>query len=252
MRLRFIGILLAAAILPAQELPDWVLTLSKIKRQAREELQRIPNYVCLETVERFEAYAREGFHRRDTLRLQVAVVDRQELIAPADAGHLETGNPNRYSRGGALGTGAFSAFASNLFVHDNGRTTGWAREELGGPPAWRYDYEISERVSGFKLSTLTGDAVVAERGSFWANASTLDLLRIEAEAVDIPVRLGLQDVFTSIDYHRVRMGATDLLMPKSAEMVTVSVNGERHKNVTAFSACREYRSESVIRFDTDK
>jgi len=252
MRFGIIAFLLAAVVMPADDLPDWVLALSKIKRHAREDLQRIPNYICLETVERFEAYPREGLRKRDTLRLQVAVVDGQELMAPAEAGRLDTDNPDRYSRGGTLGTGAFSAFAANLFVNDNSRTTGWGREDTGGSPVWRFDYIISERQSGFRLSTLGGEAVVGERGSFWADAKTLDIQSIEAEATDIPVRLGLRGVFVRIDYHRVTMGKTDLLMPKTAEMVTLSYNGERRQNVITFSGCREFHSESVIKFDTDK
>src|SRR5215470_1994420 len=101
-RVRFLLVLLTAAALPAQDLlPEWVTTLAKIKRHNKTELQRLPNYICLETVERFEKRpGAKSFQRRDTLKLQVAVVDGDEMMALADAPHLESGDPNRFSRAG--------------------------------------------------------------------------------------------------------------------------------------------------------
>src|SRR5215831_18584581 len=125
MKLGLIFVVIVATNLPAQELnPEWVVALSKIKRQNKDELKRLPNYVCLETVDRFEKRpGAKAFQRYDTLKLQVAVVDGDELMAQADAPQLDSNNPNRFSRGGALGTGIFSSFVFNVFVNGNGRTT---------------------------------------------------------------------------------------------------------------------------------
>src|SRR5262249_6989920 len=150
----------------------------------------------LETVERFEKLpGKNTFGPRDTLKLQVAVVNGEEILAQAGAAHLESGDPNRYSRAGALGTGVFSSFARNFFVHDNGRTTGSGQDKLNDREALTFDYEVSSRSSGFKVSTLYGEAIVGERGTFWVDAKTLDLMRMEIEAVDIPFGLGVLDAF---------------------------------------------------------
>jgi hypothetical protein len=253
-KLSVIFALLTAANLPGQELlPEWVTTLAKIKRHNKVELQRLPNYVCLETVERFEKRAgAKSFQRRDTLKLQVAVVGGDEMMALADSPHLESMDPNRFSRAGALGTGAFSSFAANLLVHDNGRTTGWSKEELDDRPVWRFDYEIPAWRSGWHLMTLHGDVIAGERGSFWVDARSLDLLRIEISATDIPVLFDITDVATRIDYGRTLMGQAELLMPRYAESLLTDITGERRKNQMTFSGCREYHSESVIKFDSDK
>jgi hypothetical protein len=137
-------------------------------------------------------------------------------------------------------------------VNDNGRTLGWAKEELDDRPAWRFDYEIPAWRSGWRLITLHGDAIAGERGSFWVEAATLDLLRIEIHGTDIPAGFDMTDIFTRINYGRTSMGGAELLMPQSAEALLTDIYGERRKNQITFSGCREYHSESVIKFDTDK
>jgi len=252
MRFALVAFLFATTVMPADDLPDWVIALSRIKHHTRDDLQRIPNYVCLETVDRYEAHPGKGFQKRDTLHLQVAEVDGKELTAPAEADRLDVGDLRSFAPTGTIGTGAFSSTAFNLFVSDNGRTTGWEREEAAGSSTWRFDFEISERESGFRVTSSNETAVVGERGSFRADAKTFDLLRLETEAVDIPLRLGLLEVSTRIEYHRVRIGKVDVLMPKSAEHVLISANGARNRNEITFSGCREYRTDSVIKFDSGK
>ena len=148
-----------------------------------------------------------------------------------------------------MGTGAFTAVARNLFVNDGGRTTGWGEEQLGDRATLWYGFVIPEMLNGYQVSSAGGSANVGERGKFWVDAQTLELLRIEDHADDIPAVLEIQDIVTTISYAKVRIGSSDLLLPQVAEMVLTNSNGLQRKNVTEFSNCREYASESVIRFD---
>ncbi len=246
--------LLTAASLPAQDLmPEWATTLAKIKRQNSAEFQRLPNYVCLQDVERFDKPpGAKVFRRYDTLKLQVAMVNGEELMAPADAKELQSGNPSHFSRAGALGTGTFSAFVTNVIVNDNGRVTSWAKEEIDGRPVWRYDYEIPAWMSGYRLVALNSDVIAGEKGSFWADAATLDLLRMEIHATEIPADFDIQAVVTRIDFGRTQLGGALLLMPKYAESLLTDIKRDQRKNQMTFSGCREYRADSVIKFDSDK
>ncbi len=244
--------LLGVSALPSQELPQWVLSLSKIKRQARAELAHIPNYACLETVNRFQKTARGVlFKPLDTLRIEVAFIGNQELFAPEGASQFQDVDLSTFLSGGAIGTGVFTSIARNLFVNDGGRTTGWGEERLGDRAALWYTFEIPEMFKAYKLSGPGGSAYVGEQGKFWVDAETLDLLRIEERAVDIPPTLSMRDVATTITYAKAPIGATLLLLPQRAETLVTDTDGAQNRNITEFSNCREYSSESLIRFGPD-
>lgn len=252
MRLFFIALFLAGAeiALPGQDLPQWVLDLARIKRQARGNFEHLPNYVCHETVRRYQRSAHSSkFSDVDTLHFEVAVIDRKEMYAKAGGGHFDTTDLTDFASQGASSTGSFSIFVYNLFVNDTGLTTGWGQDAVGDRRALRYDYSISEMMSGNLVSNGSFQATTGVRGSYWADASTYDLIRLEEHAVDIPPALGMADVSTVIDYERVNIGSSEVLLPRRAELTISEYSGRLIRNVTEFSGCRQYGSESVIHFE---
>ena len=252
MRAAAIALMLAAAgtAIPAQDLPQWVLNLARIKRQARANFVHLPDYACHETVERYRRLTPSGaFHQMDTLRLEVAVIGRKEMFAKAGAGQFNVTDLTDIATEGATGTGSFAGLVDNLFVNDTGLTTGWADDAVGDRRALRYDFSMSEMMSGNIVSNGTVKATTAVHGSYWADASTFDLLRVEEHAVDIPPALDMSDVTTIIDYQKTKVGASEVLLPSRAEMIITEFSGRQVRNVTGFSGCRQYGSDSVIHFD---
>ncbi len=56
--------------------------LSQIKAKMADNLSRLPNYTCLQTIERSHRDARKKrFERQDLVRLEVALVGGRELFA---------------------------------------------------------------------------------------------------------------------------------------------------------------------------
>jgi hypothetical protein len=236
----------------SQELPQWVLTLSRIKRQAREELSRLPNYACQQNVRRFHKKPKgASFEPLDTLRLEVAFIGGKELFAPAGAQQFEDIELSQFATAGALGTGAFTSTARNLFVNDGARTLGWGEEKLGERATLWYSYEFPEMYHAFQLSYSGKSAYVGERGKFWVDAKSLELLQIEDSAFDIPSYLGLRDVTTVVTYAKVSISGSMVRLPQIAEMLVTEAGGAQNKNITEFANCRVYGSQSVIRFGLD-
>lgn len=236
--------------LPAQDLPPWVLELSRVKNHARANFQRLPNYACLETIARWERPAKaSAFRPLDTLHLEVALVNDKELFALAGAS-FDTESPLVFISRGAIGSGAFAAEARNLFVLDAARITarGGGRED-GRTVLW-YDFAMSEMLRSYQLQSGSAHATVGEEGRFWVDAQTLDLLRIESRAVDIPFGFPIADVTTTITYATVRIGSSDVILPETADTLIAEAVGGQQRNVIKFSGCREYGSESTIRFET--
>jgi hypothetical protein len=238
---------LAAAGLAAQELPRDLAALVAIKRRMAAELARVPDYTCLQTVVR-HVQGRQGPARAlDTLRLEVAHLGAQELYGwPGEA--FDSADPGRFVAGGLIGTGVFALHARSLFVNDAGTFRYAGEETCRGRSALRFDYELPVLVSGYRVQANGKEATVASRGSFWADRRTLDLIRMEIVAEEIPAELGIVRITTGIDYGRTQIGASSALLPESAEMVLENFTGERSRNVVGFTHCRQYGSQSAIRF----
>ena len=230
-------------------LPDWVLQLSRVKRHLKENFERIPNYVCQETVERFERRAGQPQARQvDILHFDVAHVADKELLALPGAGGFEDKELSTYMSSGVLGTGMFSTLPLSLFVANVARIT--VHQETAGLPAGPgYDYEIPVFLGGLHISSGQAKADVAVRGTFWVDAESMELIRIEEHAVDVPSQTGMKDIDATVDYARMEIGNSRVLLPQSADLVITNLDGWEKRNRMEFSDCREYVSESTVRFE---
>ena len=233
------------------ELPPEVIRLARIKQHMRERLAQVPNYTCLETVERSgRPKASAKFKTLDTLRFEVAEVDGKELFARPGQQFDQT-SPGIFSQGGAIASGLFALFANGLFVSDSATHQYAGDEEIGERKLARYDFQVPLLRSGYKIRTPYREAVVAYHGSFWADEE-LDATHLRIVAEGIPPMMGLLDVGIDIEYQRAKVGATEALLPKRAEMLLTEFSGRQERNVTTFSECRQYGSDSVVSFDTDR
>ncbi len=242
----------------SQELPPWVLQLARIKQNVRSHLQHLPNCVCLETVERFRALRRPyRLTKLDTLRFEIASVDGKELFALPGSGKSQRGDVWAHVGSGFIGTGTFSGFLHTLFAAQEPRFTFRGEEDLPARAgkaemkrqALRYDFEVSSLFTGYTLTLNARSGMIGFRGSFWADAGSLDLLRMELHAIEIPPVLAeVKSSDMTMDYARVRVGRSDVLLPRFAEMLVTYASGAQERNVVELSGCREFVSESTIQF----
>ena len=244
-----LAVLLAAA-LPGQDLPPWVLLLARVKQHGRATFEHIPDYACLETVNRFEK-PRNGasFRPVDTLHLEVASVGGKELFARQGATRFGDGDLRAFISEGLVSSGAFSATPLNLFVQDVARITSLPQEGMFAGMTLGFHFEVSAMAGGYTVRSGGSKGQAGLRGTFWVDPRTLDLVRIEEQAVDLPPMLFMRDLTTSVDYARTRIGSSDPLLPQSAETVATDYYGVRRKNSIEFTGCREYSSESFVHFE---
>jgi len=212
-----IGIALAVLLtagLPGQDLPPWVLLLARVKQHARASFEHIPDYACLETVSRSE----KPLDSRNFSPVDTAASTSESLFGP----------------------GASSATPLNLFVHDAGRITVPSETYLHDGTTLRFDFEVSALAGAYQIESGGIKAIVGVRGTFWVDSQSLDLLRVEEHAVDLPPDLNIRDVATTITYGRTRIGSSDALLPHSSEVIVTDSSGGRRRKLIEFSGCREY------------
>ena len=222
--------------------------LTQVIARMSDNLKRLPNYTCMQTIERSRrASAGLRWETVDRVRVEVALVDGKELFAWPGAGKFEDKDLSDMVLGGATSTGNFGLLSRAVFLTGAPNFRFAGEKVLDGRRTYRWDYDVPLIRSGYTLRNGSREAVVGFHGSFWADAETLDIARLESSADDIPARLALIATGDAVDYGRVRVGAEDFLLPRNSEMRITDFGGE-NRNQTVFSNCRQYAGESVLVF----
>ena len=236
-----------AAALAAQDLPPGVLRLARAKSHMREELQRITNVSCLETLEREQQPPGGKIHPLDTIRLEVVTNGHKELYASPGSRNFSEQHPISYVASGTLGDGLIGLYLQSILLDGAASNRYVGDEDIGGRRLARYDYRLAYMSSRQTIQMPEGSGRVGLRGSYWIDPETLDVLRLEVNADDIPPTLPLSEVVTRIDYARTRLANdVDLLLPQAADFRFVKSSGEISHNRVQFTHCRVFQAESTI------
>jgi hypothetical protein len=232
----------------AQGLPPGALLLARVKTHTREQLARLPNCSCLETVRRNRRPAGGMMRPFDTIRLEVLYSGGHELYAsPGDRRFSDT-HPVDFVASGFIGNGHFALFLREISGEGALSYEYRGEEPLAGRRLARYDYRVPVSVSGNIISLVEGSGTVGIKGSFWADPATYDVVRIVAEAEEIPPSLPVVALVTSIDYAHTNLGGADFLLPQSADYRMLRFSGEETRNHLEFTHCHLFSAQSSISF----
>ena len=256
-----------AVALAAQAPTDAPGRLARAREILSERNQRLPDYTCLQTVDR--RYFRPR-HKRDQaapcdpgrprnpnslalestdrLRLDLKVSQGEEIgswpgsqFAPRSIFDL--------AGGGAYGTGMLGALISDTFVK-GGATYRYSGEQTSaGTHLSAYRYQVPATSSHYQVKTGSGWAPAAFGGTFWIDSDSAQLKRLTAQSQGLPPGSGACEVSTDVDYQQVRAGTGAFLLPQQSSMHIVMQDGNQTEFTAVYSGCREYRGEATIRFD---
>ena len=235
----------------------------------RQSLERIPNYTCLQTIhrERFTPRSRERKRKltpadlvrgdtraqvyaseSDTIRMEVAVVDGQELHSWPGAEEFASTSVADMGGYGSLSSGEYAQHVRALFLTDAATFEFVGEEKLRGRTAVRYDYRVPLAKSAYLVRTARQRAKVAHHGSLWADKHSSDLTRLILRVDDIPKPLKISEVTTEIDYTRVPIGKSSALLPRIARLFIRFPSGVENRNEISYAGCRQFGAESVLSF----
>ena len=240
-----LGLAWAAA---AQGLPAEVLLLARVKAHTREQLARLPNCSCLETVRRDHQPAGGVMRPMDTVRLEVLYSDHHELYASPGDRRFGDNQPMDFVGSGTIGNGHFALYLSEIAGEGSLSYQYKGEESLAGRRLARYDYRVPVGMSGNTITMAEGKGTVGTEGSFWADPATYDIVRITAEAAEIPPFLPIVVSTTSIDYAHTNLGGSDFVLPHSADSRLLKFSGEESRNHIEFTHCHLYGAQSSISF----
>ncbi len=239
-------------LLVAQSLQQQdILRLARIKGAIKRHLDGMPNYTCLQTVERYRRLPNgKNESLIDVLRLEVAYVSGRELFAWPGSTRFEDSELREIVSTGAFSTGSFALHARAIFLGDGTTFSYGGEETLDGKPAWRFNYATAQFRSGYQIRNPRKGirAAVAYHGSIWADQRNYDLLRIAIETDDIPPEIEIDQARDQLDYQLMKIGASEALLPRQSEIQITDNKGNVGINRTRLSRCKQYSGESTLTF----
>ena len=224
--------------------------LSRFKPKMEQNLSQVPNYTCLETIERSIQDPRaKAFSAMDSILLEVSTVAGKEMLAWPGAHRFEEVDLATFVSGGLLSTGVFASHARSVFLGSAASIQYRGSEEIAGRMLERFDFVVPQASSGYQIETDAATVKVGTAGAFWVDPDLLQLVRLDVQANQVPAELGIDRTETVIDYAPMRIGTADILLPQGARTDLVLRTGEIRRNDMQFSHCHAYYAESAIRFD---
>ena len=251
-----LGLCLFSAIVPcvawAQSGSSPSPLIERIREKMRENLERLPEYTCQLVVNRERRNTLEApFAKQDTLRLEVALIAGRERYAWRDSKFDERELSQLVGRG-AIGNGDFALHARNVFMSNAAAFDNEREVEHLGRKALQVTFRVPLESNGYRVRIPPHQARVAFHGNFIADLETLDVIRLEIVADDIPPQLGLWELHDVMEYARVPVGQSDFLLPLNAEFTMVDLDGGANRNRSEFSACRQYTAETTLSFSSQE
>ena len=232
----------------------------------------LEQYVCIETVNRSyyqravpaDAPARpEGepacggaaarqplqLESTDRVRLEVTVSGGRELHSWPGATRFDARDVDELIRDGPVSTGAFGGHLASLFGQP-GVTFQYTGERLAnGKTVFEYRYRVPLEASHFEIKAASAWHPAAYEGDVQIDPQSLELERLTIRTTDLPPVAGFCQAATTLDYQRVHIGDSDVLLPRQSQLEILLKNGGEARNVTTFASCREYQAESEINFN---
>src|SRR5690349_16289642 len=178
--MRFLLFGLTALLCQAEQnvLPPDLQLLAGVKARIAENLDRLPNYTCLQTIERSRRGSRDRrFELLDTVRLEVALVEGKELFGWPGGNIAESRISSLVN--GTIGNGDFALLAKSIFTTSTATFQYAGDSTIAGKSALKFDYTVPLQASGYHLNVPPREAIVPYHGSFWVAPDSLDLMRLE-------------------------------------------------------------------------
>ncbi|HEY1184946.1 MAG TPA: hypothetical protein VGE89_12225 [Bryobacteraceae bacterium] len=216
-----------------------------------ENIERLPNYTCLETIERSVRLPdKKKLLFRDRIHLDVAFIGTNEMFAWPGSDHFAADLLQQLPRqaGAAVAIGGFGGWVGSLFGRSAPAFTYDGACLVENRRGSRYIFSVPLLSSGYQIMVGERSATSAYAGSICIDADESDVMMLEVHAEEIAVPVAAAS--ETIRYGRTRVGSGDFLLPRDDELTMTDLHGNENHNLTRFSACRQYTSQSSISFDT--
>jgi hypothetical protein len=230
---------------------DPELLLQRIRGRITAHLSQLHNYTCHVAIDRLlRSTSTSSFDHRDRVELEVAFIGGRELFSRAGGMRFEEQPIHEIVPLGMIGNDAFGSHDDDVFSSDAATFKYAGSCKKDGHKTFRYNFRVPQASSRlFVKQNKSADAAVGYQGSFWVDAETLDMVRLEWKTDQISPSVGLSSVEKSMRYKLVRIGNSDFLLPLHSELVSFDWRGNYRLNTMRLERCLEFNGESVVTYE---
>jgi hypothetical protein len=235
---------------PAPQVSPEMTLMNQARQRMAANLASLPNYTCLEAIDRsVRRPAKQKLLFRDRIHLEVAFIEANEMFSWPGAGSFESDLLEQIPQVGASGAGGFGGWTRTLFGPSTPDFTYAGECMVDGRRGSKYTFRVPAKSSTYEVRSAGGIAMSPYSGSVCIDPGSLDIMLLEIITGQTPPPVA--SISESIHYGRARIGSADFLLPRDHELVVTDLEGNENRNLTSFTSCREYASQSSISFDME-
>jgi hypothetical protein len=250
---------------------DPVEVLMRVRDRVLAHAARVPNHTCVETIVRdwYDMVGADtprscdallGRRKRagegtliklattDRLRLDVGVAESREIYSWAGAGKFEEKELVELVPIGAIGTGPFAATLLGLFQARDPHFVFEGDTTLNSKRVLEYSFTVPQEESNSRVKAGPAWVTTGYTGQLLVDPATAELLRLTMRTEELPRETNICEVDSTQEYGVVRLDGVEYLLPSMTRERFINQNGSEAENTVTFSACREFRGESVVTF----
>jgi hypothetical protein len=217
--------------------------LLQVRKKLMLTIERLPRYMCTETIDRSTFALRESLVRpscddlasrrkesgwrvrkrtSDRLRLDLGVTGDSEVYSWVGENRFRDRSLADLVQGGATWTGAFGSLLRSIFGSTAAAFTYNGDVKVDGRVFCEFGFRVPLETSGYSISDKQLRAIVAYDGTFLVDPKNFDLVRLTVHADQIPAELGRTQYLRRHHDCRVRYGAPESFRVSSSEGRTLA------------------------------
>jgi len=240
---------------PAPDAAEQKKILADATDYAFNHERNLPNFLCIQTTRRFQAYPARDFQGRDEWRPIDIIVERLAYFEHhEDYKVLEingiSSSIDHEKLGGASSSGEFGSVMKGIFAPETATDFNWQTWfTLRGRKMHVYAYRVAVDKSDYHVMVReqSRDLVAAYHGLIFIDDRKHAIHRITLHADGIPPSFPIQDISLMLDYDYTRIGDTDYLLPLTFELR--SREGKfQVKNDVDYDQYRKFTADSSVSF----
>jgi hypothetical protein len=226
----------------------------KIVEAARDFDQRLPNFICKQTTQRYAGKTANGpWKRIDWHEEELTYFERKEKYRVMTINGKASNRTHDRLPGGFRANSLFGGVLSRIFRAETKTDFEWTGSTAieAGHTANVVRYRVRKENSKWTADSNGKSYLRPYHGSIWADAETHAVLRIDATPEPEPGDPSwLGAIHLDIRYGSARVGGVEQFLPLRAESILGLPKVLR--NVVEFSDFRQYAAESKIEFGDAK
>lgn len=250
-RLSCCGLLLALGVCAgsAQQTPlTQEQLLAAARNYADQYIDRLPSFICTQTVEQFEANRKAKHWRKgDSLTAQL-VWDQGRERRTLQMVNNRALSERTLWRSPLVSEGEFGNLLDSVLGSPSHAVFSWhGWENVGEKRVGVFEYHVDQQHSSLRLTLGSVQTVVAFQGLVYTDETSGTVWRITNNASEIPSELRTKSISRAVDYSEVAIGDMHYVLPVHATILLDTGTGNI-RNELHFEQYRKFSADSHISF----